>query len=89
MIHNIRREIVRAVVRKSDQCFERIELRADGGPQVRTVRVSMLTDYFVIRCFVGVTVEVGAAFEIWNVSQTFQPSGRFSAANSLYPLKLR
>jgi hypothetical protein len=39
--------------------------------------------YFVIVCLVGVTVDVGAAFEMAKVSQTFQPSGRFSAANSL------
>jgi hypothetical protein len=39
--------------------------------------------YFVIVCLVGVTVDVGAAFEIAKVSQTFQPSGRFSAPNSL------
>jgi hypothetical protein len=39
--------------------------------------------YFLIVCLVGVTVDVGAAFEIANVTQTFQPSGRFSDSNSL------
>ena len=39
--------------------------------------------YFVIECLVGVTVDVGAAFEMAKVNQTFQPSGRFSEANSL------
>ena len=39
--------------------------------------------YLLMECLVGVTVEVGAAFEIAKVNQTFQPSGRFSEANSL------
>ena len=39
--------------------------------------------YFAIECLVGATVDVGAAFEIAKVNQTFQPSGRFSEANSL------
>jgi hypothetical protein len=38
--------------------------------------------YFVIICFVGVTVLVGAASEIEKVRKVFQPDGRFSAANS-------
>jgi hypothetical protein len=37
----------------------------------------------------GGAVAVGAAGEITNVTQAFQPSGRFSLANSRYPLKLR
>jgi hypothetical protein len=37
--------------------------------------------YLVIRCLVGVTAE-GAASEIENVSQVFQPDGRFAASNS-------
>ena len=38
--------------------------------------------YFVTIRRVGVTVLVGAIGEIANVSQTFHPDGRFSAANS-------
>jgi hypothetical protein len=49
---------------------------------VRT-RIAVSGPYFVIVCLVGVTVDVGAAFEMAKVNQTFQPSGRFSAANSL------
>ena len=37
--------------------------------------------YFRMRC--GVGVGCGAAGDITNVSHTFQPSGRCSAANSL------
>src|SRR5216684_3728469 len=37
--------------------------------------------YFVTRCFVGVTV-FGAASEIANVNQVFQPDGRLAASNS-------
>jgi hypothetical protein len=39
--------------------------------------------HFVMTCFVGVTAGGGAAGEITNVTHAFQPSGRFSAANSL------
>ena len=39
--------------------------------------------YLVNVCLVGATVDVGAAFEMAKVSQTFQPSGRFSERNSL------
>ena len=39
--------------------------------------------YLLMECLVGVTVDVGAAFETAKVNQTFQPSGRFSEANSL------
>lgn len=35
----------------------------------------------------GGAVGVGAAGEIANVTQAFQPSGRFSAANSLYAFR--
>jgi hypothetical protein len=37
--------------------------------------------YFVITCLVGVTV-FGAASEIENVNQVFQPDGRLAASNS-------
>jgi hypothetical protein len=48
----------------------------------RTSSEAPRAPYFVIEWLVGVTVDVGAALEIANVTQTFQPSGRFSAANS-------
>ena len=37
----------------------------------------------------GVTVLVGAIGDIENVTQVFHPEGRFSAANSPYPFRLR
>jgi len=37
--------------------------------------------YFVITCLVGVAV-FGAASEIENVNQVFQPDGRLAASNS-------
>jgi hypothetical protein len=55
--------------------------RTDGISELRTS--AGFRFYFVITCLVGVTVDVGAAFEIAKVNQTFQPSGRFSEANSL------
>ena len=45
--------------------------------------------YFVTMRLVGVTVLVGAASEIENVSQVFQPDGRLSASNSRYPFRPR
>jgi hypothetical protein len=39
--------------------------------------------YFVSSALRGIALGVGAAGEITNVTQVFQPSGRFSAANSL------
>jgi hypothetical protein len=47
------------------------------------------THYFVNRCWVGFASAVGAAGEIANVSQVFQPDGRLAASNSPYPLKPR
>lgn len=44
--------------------------------------VAVRRDYFVLIRFGG-AVGVGAAGEIENVTQAFQPSGRLSAANSL------
>ena len=38
--------------------------------------------YFVKRCWVGFASAVGAAGEIANVSQVFQPAGRLAASNS-------
>jgi len=38
--------------------------------------------YFVTKCLVGATVLSGAAGEIENVNQVFQPDGRFAASNS-------
>ena len=40
-------------------------------------------------CRVGVTVLAGAASEIENVSQVFQPDGRLAASNSPYPFRPR
>jgi len=38
--------------------------------------------YFVTKCLVGAIVLSGAAGEIENVNQAFQPDGRFAASNS-------
>jgi hypothetical protein len=62
---------------RSNQAFWR------PWPNHPSARVSLIERYFVIVCLVGETVDVGAAFEIAKVSQTFQPSGRFSDRNSL------
>jgi hypothetical protein len=48
------------------------------------MRVPVRTNYFVTRCFVGVTV-VGTASDIENVSHVFQPDGRLAVSNSPYP----
>jgi hypothetical protein len=56
--------------------------RAVFGPQVINTTWSFYMNYFVsIRR--GGDDAPGAAGEITNVAQAFQPSGRFSAANSL------
>ena len=59
-----------------------VEFGLAAAADHRSARIPRLQSYFVIVCRVGATVDVGAAFEIAKVSQTFQPSGRFSAANS-------
>ena len=46
-------------------------------------RSSERSYYLLMECLVGVTIDVGAAFEMAKVNQTFHPSGRFSEANSL------
>ena len=48
----------------------------------RELAATIARGYFVTIRRVGVTVLVGAMGEIANVSQTFHPEGRFSAANS-------
>ena len=53
-----------------------------SGPHQR-VFDKPLRGYFVISAFRGDALGVGAAGESVNVTQIFQPSGRFSAANSL------
>ena len=45
--------------------------------------------HFVTKCRVGVTVLSGAAGEIENVNQVFQPDGRLAASNSPYPFKFK
>lgn|SRR6188508_400065 len=54
------------------------------GPRANhpSARIPLIQFYLLIVCLVGVTVDVGAAFEIAKVSQTFHPSGRFSERNS-------
>jgi hypothetical protein len=51
--------------------------------QPKQRRLTMPRCHFVMMCFVGVTAGGGAAGEMTKVTQAFQPSGRFSAANSL------
>ena len=51
--------------------------------------MSLPTSYLVTRCLVGVTVLSGAAGEIENVNQVFQPDGRLAASNSPYPFRFR
>ena len=61
--------------------------RTIGRPE--NIRLASFVRYFVTRCLVGVTVLAGAASEIENVSQVFQPDGRLAASNSPYPFKPR
>jgi hypothetical protein len=55
----------------------------------RLVQWSARRGYFTVIRRLDVRVLVGAIGEIENVSHVFQPAGRFSAANSPYPLRFR
>ena len=75
-----------ATTGKLQFCVKQHDMFAAAGSRQRSPRVIYATWTFQVGYFMTMrrgADGVGAAGEITNVTHVFQPSGRFSAANSL------